>query len=430
MADLLSQITDLNDSSVNYSSTDNYSDVTTFINDEEARLSIENEKRQSIAERNSYSTDTDSNEQVAPEDKTTTKEVAKGGRNMFRATKTPSKFRTKEGRGGGDLVSYDFYRNGYMETYIKEATYADGQEETGTRYKPMPEQIASIADDWKGALASIKLIDTKKSAKLNPGDQNSGQLIPPYTKFFLEGIQENQQEKMQVVETFNDFYAFFYGERPPIYTFSGHLLNLQNYNWLNEFTYYYENFWRGTKAVELGARVFLTYNYQQVQGYIISMNTNIQAATDKAAPFSFQFLVTKRLIFNQTSKSDLFSDNLLPRPTEEGVGIDTKAASFPKALTTDFLEGKAPPSSLDPDTLKEQVATGNKKIVDEKARQKQLRNERIAREASEKAAKQQMAKGMFKPLPPGGSRRVTDEQAATIRRSMGFPADDGDSALS
>lgn len=402
-----------------YPSTPDYSDVSDFLGLQNEQEAI---KLEAQAERQASSTASGSNEQVAPENKDTTKAVAKGGRNMFRSTKTPSQFRTTDRGKDNELTSYDFYRNGYMETYEKKATYADGQKETGTRYLPMPEQVASIADDWQGALASIKLITTNKSAKLNPGDQNPGQLIPSYTKFFLEGIQENQQEKMQVVETFNDFYVFFYGERPPIYTFSGHLLNLQNYNWLNEFTYYYENFWRGTKAVELGARVFLTYNYQQVQGYIISMNTNINAATDKAAPFSFQFLVTKRLIFNQSIKSDLFTDNLLPKPEKEGYGLDTKAASFPKALTSDFLEGKAPASSLEPEDVQDKVDAGNKKIVDEKARQKEIRNARIAAAAAaKKTAQQQMAKGLFKPLPPGNGRMTpAQSQAYELRESGGF----------
>lgn len=239
------------------------------------------------------------------------------------------------------MKAADYYRTGLYTNVTKKIA---GEDVTVKEWQPMPEQIQATSDDYNGVLASIKLVDPKKVKTKDSGSQDRAQLIPEYSKFFLESVQESHQEKVQIVETFNDFYAFFYGEKPPIYNFSGHLLNLQNYNWMNEFIYYYQNFWRGTKSVELGARIFLTYNYQQIQGYVLNVSTNINALTDKAVPFNMQVLVTKRLIFNGQDSDGVIRDNLLPNKSPL---IETQASTFLSALAKRTLSGERPASGLD-----------------------------------------------------------------------------------
>lgn len=231
-------------------------------------------------------------------------------------------------------VTPDYYRDGFLDvkTVTDELT---GRQRTYEVWDPI---AGLVGERSEPTYASIKLVDVSNLKNTDPNTTDPLILIPAYTKFFLDSVQEAEQEKVQIVETFSNYYSFFYGKKPPVYTFSGVLLNFINYNWLNEFMYFYENFWRGTKAVERNARIFLTYNYQQVQGYIINVNTNISAASDKGAPFSFSLLVTRRLIFTQTD--DYTSDSLLPR-SDSGL-INTQADPKSKLIVTEYLNQAAP----------------------------------------------------------------------------------------
>jgi hypothetical protein len=121
----------------------------------------------------------------------------------------------------------DFYRNGKPTS--------DGS--SGYDYPPR------FLEDQIDEPASIRLIG--KNPANDPHAPSD--LIPPYSKFFLESIQEPHVERAQIVETFGDTYVFFFGERPPIYTFSGTLLNSNTINWHQDFMFYYDNFFRGTK---------------------------------------------------------------------------------------------------------------------------------------------------------------------------------------
>ena len=140
--------------------------------------------------------------------------------------------------------------------------------------------------------ASIRII-TEKDKK---------DLIPSYTKFILESVQEAHSERQQVVETFGDFYVFMYGERPPIYNFGGTLINSRKANWLADFMLMYERYLRGTRCTEHKARVLLTYGGRQVEGYIINTSNQTAASTQEGVSFSFQMIVTSRKLLGVSSE--------------------------------------------------------------------------------------------------------------------------------
>jgi hypothetical protein len=231
-------------------------------------------------------------------------------------------------------VAPDYYRDGYLTTKTVVDTFTK-EERRYQVWDPIPKLVGERKKD---TLASIKLIDVSSIKNTDPNNKDPQRLIPEYTKFFLQSVQESEQEKVQIVDTFNNYYSFFSGKKPPVYNFSGYLLNLINYNWRNEFMYYYENFWRGTKAVERNARTFLTYNYQQVQGYILNVNTSLQAESDKGVPFSMSILVTKRLIFS--APPDYRSDSLVPRSDSGLLNLEADPNSV--LITTEYLQGDAP----------------------------------------------------------------------------------------
>jgi len=177
----------------------------------------------------------------------------------------------------------DFYRHG------KQIVHTDETGKEVVTYEHWPRFIEEFdGEERHNDNAHIHIIGRKKGGKIEMD------LVPKYTKFLLTGVQESHQERSQIVETFGDFYVFFYGERPPVYTFSGTLVNSRDINWLADFMFYYENFLRGTKAVENEARAIVTYQGRQVEGFITQTSNVTSADSQNGVQFNFSIIVTLR----------------------------------------------------------------------------------------------------------------------------------------
>ena len=226
----------------------------------------------------------------------------------------------------------DYYRNGRL--VAKDA----GTQTLSNEYDYNPR---FLQDPEKEDIASIRLLGMPKDkSKTEPQD-----LIPPFSKFFLESYQEGHMERSQIVETFGDFYVFFFGERPPVYNFSGTLLNTKDINWKEDFMFYYDKFLRGTKCVEYKAKILLTYGLNQIEGFILSVNMQANAANEKGVQVSWQVLVTDRkqmrlsLDFGITEENGKFNqDNSILNLLNRGSSDPTTSDSTKKAK--DFLTKK------------------------------------------------------------------------------------------
>lgn len=148
--------------------------------------------------------------------------------------------------------------------------------------------LPRMVDDFDEEEASIYVYAYDAKSKLDKP------LVPPYTKLIIENVTESHAERSQIVETFGDFYVFLFGERPPMYNFSGTLINTKNANWVADFKYYYDQYLRGTKCVESGARLVITYGGRQIEGFMLSMQTATDAALEKGVKVSFPIVVTRK----------------------------------------------------------------------------------------------------------------------------------------
>ena len=167
--------------------------------------------------------------------------------------------------------------------YYRFGKFAPGSEST---YEIQPRTFDDPAEDQKPA--SIRVFGQR------PKDKKPTDLLPAYTKFFVESVQEAHVERSQIVETFGNFYVFMFGERPPVYTFSGKLVNARNANWLSDFMFMYQTYLRGSKCVELNARLILTYGGRQIEGLMLGVNTGTEASNEGTVGFSFQVVVFER----------------------------------------------------------------------------------------------------------------------------------------
>jgi hypothetical protein len=150
------------------------------------------------------------------------------------------------------------------------------------------------------------------------------------------------------VETFGDWYAFFFGQKPAVFNYTGVLINAHNENWLQDFTYYYDNFLRGTKCVENNARLILTYGGRQVEGYMLNTSNTTDAHIDTGVQFSFQLLVVDRKILGL---SEDFGVTISSNGTYQNTGLTTIRDSSKADVSSAFgaaqgaLSGKTPAAS-------------------------------------------------------------------------------------
>ena len=113
-------------------------------------------------------------------------------------------------------------------------------------------------------------------------------------------------EKSQIVETFGDSYIFFFGEAPRFLDVQAVLINSFDFNWEAEFWENYDQYMRGTKAVEQGARSYLFYDDNVVEGYIL------QAEASKDAQNPLQVNMTFRMFITNYSNVSLLNGEASP----------------------------------------------------------------------------------------------------------------------
>lgn len=113
-----------------------------------------------------------------------------------------------------------------------------------------------------------------------------------YANFLLQGVSEARMEKHQIIETFGASYVFFFGEQPRFLDVSAQLLNSNDFNWEAEWWANYNTYLRGTKLVELGARCYLAYDDNIVEGYIMMAQANKVSAEPHLVTLQFKFFVT------------------------------------------------------------------------------------------------------------------------------------------
>ena len=153
-----------------------------------------------------------------------------------------------------------------------------------------PLRVIEIKDD---TYAYIKLVRMDgKEVELVDSSSKTG-YSTEYANFILQSVQEQRMERHQIIETFGDSYLFIFGEAPRFLQVSAVLINTFDFNWKAEFMYNYDNFLRGTKSLEKGARMYLFYDENVVEGYIL--NASIMQESQQApymVQLQFQVFVT------------------------------------------------------------------------------------------------------------------------------------------
>jgi hypothetical protein len=125
-----------------------------------------------------------------------------------------------------------------------------------------------------------------------------------YVDFLLTSANETYQEKVQVVDVLSDNYvAYFFGSAPPVFTYSGVLLNTKQDDWRSAFSILYQHVMRGTQLARRKAVLCLTYDNVVVTGAMLSMNQDLSSDMQMAGRFSFSFLVKRYDVYRDLNSN-------------------------------------------------------------------------------------------------------------------------------
>ena len=127
-----------------------------------------------------------------------------------------------------------------------------------------------------------------------------------YIDFLLQSASEQYAEKLQVVDAVGDNYiAYYLGQNPPVFQYSGVLLNSYQDDWRAAFTLLYNDILRGTMLARRKVVAVLAYDDVLITGSLNNFSNMLNADFETMAQFNFSMLV-KRYDFSSRSPRTQF----------------------------------------------------------------------------------------------------------------------------
>lgn len=180
-----------------------------------------------------------------------------------------------------------------------------------------------------------------------------------YVDFFFENVQHEVQENYQVSPTLEGNYvAYSFDQQPPIWPYSGFLLNTKQDDQASNMFRLYVHVFRLSQLAKRRLVVAIRYDSYIVHGAMINLRLTHSADLQMKVPFSFQLLVKKVLITNYTinwtptKPSGDFSDD----PFSAGLGgvPNTQRRATTDVATTPLNTELAPVLSRESDARVEE----------------------------------------------------------------------------
>jgi len=133
-----------------------------------------------------------------------------------------------------------------------------------------------------------------------------------FNNFSLLNVSESHEQIVKLHVNFGaDWNAFFFGEQPRVYQFSGFFLDAINYPYYQEFMVAYDKYLSGRKSIEKKLRTKFIYDGKIVDGYMLNITTAHTAANQLIKNFQFTVLVKglnwARMNVNVYSGNDEFN---------------------------------------------------------------------------------------------------------------------------
>ena len=166
-----------------------------------------------------------------------------------------------------------------------------------------------------GAPAAIKLIldevfkDKRTDAAVEAWKRLVAAKIDYIDNFVVERFTEVNSERYQISQSVTDDYKiYFSGKSPVVMNISGHMLNTYNQQWWHDFDYFYDNYLRGSKAVENKIRAFLTIADTIYDVLILKFGVNGDGNFDGVVQYNIDFISLQKIHIGEY-KNPEFRDN-------------------------------------------------------------------------------------------------------------------------
>lgn len=113
-----------------------------------------------------------------------------------------------------------------------------------------------------------------------------------FSNFSLQNVTEKSDQIVKIHQNFSGYWnAFFFGEQPRVFQFSGVFIDTKEYPYFQEFMVAYDKWLSGRKCIENKMTMKMIYDGRLIDGYIISVGSISTAENPMIKQFQFQVLV-------------------------------------------------------------------------------------------------------------------------------------------
>jgi len=129
-----------------------------------------------------------------------------------------------------------------------------------------------------------------------------------FKQFIVTQIQEPASERMQLIETSDEYQLLFFGEKPKVLSIAGILKNTKDNPWNTNMVFAWSEYMRGTKLAEAGNIMMLYIDGQLYYGYPFNFNRSKIAGSDFIVSFNMSFIVRDE-VSSLDVKSTVYDEN-------------------------------------------------------------------------------------------------------------------------
>jgi hypothetical protein len=185
----------------------------------------------------------------------------------------------------------------YSSFPMASAKYAKHFSRDTDYYDTMARMYVEVSSkEYETFIRNIPDPETQKVLQVLAGDGTDAR-GKGYIDFLLQSVQQSFQENSQVSETLADNYvAYFFGQAPPVFQFSGILMNTYQDDWTMRMLRLYRDIGRGSQLARHKKLLTITYDSIIVRGAMMNINWANTAELQTACQFSFNFLVKELII--------------------------------------------------------------------------------------------------------------------------------------
>lgn len=236
-------------------------------------------------------------------------------------------------------------------------------------------------------------IGTKLLIKIEPTAKNTNLIEPMvFDKFSLQAISESDSERYQLTETFEDEVLYLFGRRPRVWTMQGIVINgrrsdmptdedlalfvpgdradvidyarQRNMDWANQLLMDWDSHYRGSKAIEAGARTYLAYDDSVIEATLLELVMTRNAQMPTAVNSTLTFVVHQRAFMGQsTDSTDLAS-------LRDLISKTNTAGSFLERIKPSELS-----SDIELEEIKRQLAESETQLLEAQNKAQKTREE-------------------------------------------------------